>query len=205
MLDVPSANSLRASARAVRENAGEKLLGICLFRLPGRNDPATLRVEEIAAALNDAETSAAADVQAERVASDALDDQGGTHRVRFTVVNSGTARALMSDDALVIVVQASRGSVRAIGAEGFGAVETLCSRAEASHASDQAVLLPCAERRANVLRLKARAWTGGSRAQALLGFEGEPPRALTVNITARMDDGRVWQSRQQVAVRNGEQ
>jgi hypothetical protein len=95
--------------------------------------------------------------------------------------------------------------VRAIGGAGFGAVETLCSGAvAASRASDQSVLLPCAERRANVLRLKARAWAGGSRAQALLSFDGEPPRALTVNITARMDDGRVWRSQQQVAVRNGE-
>src|SRR5262249_33371092 len=34
VLDVPSAESLRQSARIVRQWAGEKLLGICVFRLP---------------------------------------------------------------------------------------------------------------------------------------------------------------------------
>jgi hypothetical protein len=205
MLDMPSAGSLRASARAVREQAGEKLLGICIFRLPARNDPATLRAEEVAAALADTETVAAADAQAERVAPNALDDQTGAHRLRLTVVNSGTARSLMSDDALVVDLHIPAGSARAVSAEGFGAVETLCARAQTNGASDQAALLPCAERRANVLRLKARAWAGGDRAQALLSFQGEPPRALMTNITTRMDDGRVWRSRQQVIVPSGEQ
>ncbi|HEX8098415.1 MAG TPA: DUF3142 domain-containing protein, partial [Pyrinomonadaceae bacterium] len=65
MLDAPSASVLRASARAVREQAGEKLLGICIFRLPGRNDPATLQAGEVAAALNDRETVVATDIRAE--------------------------------------------------------------------------------------------------------------------------------------------
>jgi Protein of unknown function (DUF3142) len=200
MLDVPSAGSLRASAQAVREQAGEKLLGICIFRLPGRNDPASLRAEEVAAALNDTETVAAADVRAERIVPNAPDDQDGAHTMRLTVVNSGTARSLMSDDALVIDLHVPAGSARAISAEGFGAVETLCARARANVANDQAALLPCAERRANVLRLKARAWAGGYRAKALLSFQGEPPRTLMANITAQMDDGRVWRSLQQVVI-----
>jgi hypothetical protein len=53
VLDVPSAETLRASARIVREWAGEKLLGICVFRLPARGEPAMLTVHEIGAALAD--------------------------------------------------------------------------------------------------------------------------------------------------------
>jgi hypothetical protein len=53
VLDVPSAESLRASARIVREWAGEKLLGICVFRLPARGEPAILTVHQIGAALAD--------------------------------------------------------------------------------------------------------------------------------------------------------
>lgn len=205
MLDLPSASSLRASARAVREQAGEKLLGICIFRLPGRNDPATLRAEEVAAALDDTETVVATNVEAQRAGPVALDGQVSPHSLRLTVVNSGTARALLSDDALVMDLHVPAGSVRVVSVEGFGAVETLCSREGTSAASDQGVPLPCAERRANVLRLKARAWAGGFRAEALLGFQGEPPNRLAANVTARTDDGRVWQSQQQVAVGKGEQ
>ncbi|MGB7926185.1 MAG: hypothetical protein WCF57_23290, partial [Pyrinomonadaceae bacterium] len=195
----------RASARAVREQAGEKLLGICVFRLPGRNDPATLQAEEVAAALNDTETVAVTVIRAERARPSALDDQDGAQSLRLTVVNTGTARALMSDDALVVDLRVPAGSVRALDGEGFGAVETLCSMAGTTAASDQADALPCAARRANVLRLKARAWAGGYVAHALLSFKGEPPKQFDASVTTRMDDGRVWRSQQQVTVGNSEQ
>jgi hypothetical protein len=206
MLDVPSAGALRASARAVREEGGENLLGICVFRLPGGNDPTTLQAGEVAAALNDTETVVATDIQAQRAGLASRDDQVGGQSLRLTFVNSGTARAQMSDDALVVDLHVPAGSVRAVHAEGFGAVETLCSRTTtAAPASDQDIALPCAERRANVLRLKARAWMGGYIAQALINFKDEPPKQLAAGVTARMDDGRVWRSRQQVTVGNGEQ
>ncbi len=55
VLEVPGSESLRAGVRGVREGAGDKLLGICLFRLPTRGDTTTLRLKEIAAALEDRE------------------------------------------------------------------------------------------------------------------------------------------------------
>src|SRR5581483_11639822 len=42
VLDVPTEEGLRASIRAVLENAGSMLRAICLFRLPSKNDPTTL-------------------------------------------------------------------------------------------------------------------------------------------------------------------
>jgi hypothetical protein len=57
VLDVPSAETLRASARIVREWAGEKLLGICVFRLPARGEPAMLSVDQIGAALADEDSA----------------------------------------------------------------------------------------------------------------------------------------------------
>ncbi|HWP44280.1 MAG TPA: DUF3142 domain-containing protein, partial [Blastocatellia bacterium] len=47
VLDMPSAGSLRECARAVRRRAGEKLLGICVFRVPSSGDPTTLSIEQI--------------------------------------------------------------------------------------------------------------------------------------------------------------
>jgi hypothetical protein len=53
IVDSPSAESLRVSARLVRELAGERLLGICVFRLPATDDPATLTIAQVATALAD--------------------------------------------------------------------------------------------------------------------------------------------------------
>jgi hypothetical protein len=53
VVDVPSSESLRKSARIVRQWAGEKLLGICVFRMPAADDPANLTSSEVAAALSD--------------------------------------------------------------------------------------------------------------------------------------------------------
>jgi hypothetical protein len=46
---------------------------------------------------------------------------------------------------------------------------------------------------------------GGLRAEAVLGFKGEPPKVLAASVTTRVDDGRVSRSQQQVAVGNGQQ
>ncbi len=59
MLDAPSAATLRATARVVREEAGSRLLGVCIFRLPGAEDLANLTAEEIGAAINDREATIA--------------------------------------------------------------------------------------------------------------------------------------------------
>ena len=53
VIDLPAAETLRIAARITRELAGEKLLGICVFRLPAHDDPATLTVEQVTKALND--------------------------------------------------------------------------------------------------------------------------------------------------------
>ena len=47
VVDLPTAESLRQSARAVRELAGPQLLGICVFRLPTADDAATLTIEQV--------------------------------------------------------------------------------------------------------------------------------------------------------------
>ena len=53
VVETPSSLVLRASARAAREEGGEALLGLCVFRLPEPGDRSVLRVASIAAALAD--------------------------------------------------------------------------------------------------------------------------------------------------------
>jgi len=52
VFDIPSVQSLEAAALAVREDAGERILGICIFRLPSRYDKTTLSIADVAAALD---------------------------------------------------------------------------------------------------------------------------------------------------------
>jgi len=51
VFDIPTVASLKAAARAVRENAGEQLLGICIFRLPSDFDKTNLSIDEVSSAL----------------------------------------------------------------------------------------------------------------------------------------------------------
>lgn len=199
LLDVPSAATLRASARAARTEGGARLLGLCLFRLPGASEPTTLTLPQITAALNDAPSGIATDVQFE---SDA-ETGAATHdarRLSIKATNSGVAGALFGDDALTLTLQVPAGSVAGvISLDNIVAVETLCGRASSRE------LQPCSLRRADTLRLRAQVWQAGATAGAVLSFTGErPPVQLPVHLAMRADDGRLWQSSRQLPTRRDE-
>lgn len=56
VVEVPSAELLRASATAAREEGGDALIGICVFRLPENGDRSVLGIEAIGNALADRAT-----------------------------------------------------------------------------------------------------------------------------------------------------
>ncbi len=176
VFDLPSAESLRASARAVRENAGEQLLGICVFRVPSSGDETTLSVGEMAAALLDTHTQVATNLQLKHSAN----------QLQIVAQNTGTASAILSEDALTIEIAVPAGSVGGvISLDGFGSYQTLCRRTETDEA------WPCSERRANVIRLQARAWKPDSRAVMALRINRTLPETLGAKVTTRVNDGRV--------------
>jgi hypothetical protein len=215
VLDLPGAFALRESARAVRALAGEKLLGLCIFRLPGNDDSSTLSLEEIAAALSDAALVTAVDVQAHRSGTNqstsqmseqhsSISEQHSSNSLSLYVVNSGNTSALLGDDALTIDLLVPAGSVRAVQLDGFSAVETLCEAAGSETISSANTLRPCTERRANVIRFKSNAWMAGARAQALVSFNGTLPQHLTARVQVRTDDGRTWRQEQRIAIGSDE-
>lgn len=57
VVEVPSAELLRDSARAAREEGGDALVGICVFRLPEGGDRTVLDIRSIGEALDDREPS----------------------------------------------------------------------------------------------------------------------------------------------------
>ncbi|HEX6624482.1 MAG TPA: DUF3142 domain-containing protein, partial [Pyrinomonadaceae bacterium] len=209
VFDLPSGESLRASVREVREGAGEKLLGILLFRLPTRGDATTLNLRQIAAALSDAEANADVSLRVEggggdgrvRGAAFARDpvrrDSAQRHsqdQLVVTATNAGAAGAGFGEGALVLTLRVPRGGVRGVASlDGFDSFETLCA-ADGGRGVDEGggVLSPCSPARAGFVRLKARGFGSGAVAVARLSVEGELPSSLAAVLSMRVDDGRVW-------------
>jgi hypothetical protein len=193
VLEVPGSESLRASVRGVREGAGDKLLGICLFRLPTRGDTTTLRLKEIAAALEDREPEFST-----RLSAGAFDEEGAAgNGFALKAENDGACGAVYGAGALTVTLRVPQGSVRGVTRlEGFDTFETLCE--------SENVLQPCSAARASVVRLGARAWPAGARARAGLSFEGGAMGALEARIAVRRDDGRVWEKSLNVNARGAE-
>lgn len=206
VLDVPGSESLRAGVRGVREGAGDKLLGICLFRLPTAGDATTLRLSEVAAALEDREAEFATSLDAEALASDGVESGGSkgaggssskdSNRLLLTAANDGAGGALYGAGALSVTLRVPRGSVRGVTRlEGFDTFETLCETAGGEE------LRPCSAARAGVVRLGAHAWRPGARARAGLSFEETVPASLAARVVVRREDGGVWERSHELGVR----
>ncbi|MDT5268066.1 MAG: hypothetical protein QOH49_252 [Acidobacteriota bacterium] len=194
VLEVPGSESLRAGVRGVREGAGDKLLGICLFRLPTRGDATTLRLKEMTAALQDREPEFST-----RLSAGAFDEEGAAeNRFVLTAENDGAGGAVYGAGAMTVTLRVPRGSVRGVTRlEGFDTFETLCET--------QNALQLCSAARASVVRLGARAWPAGARARAGLSFEGgSPGTALEARVAVRRDDGRMWERVASVSTRGVE-
>jgi hypothetical protein len=198
--DVPSGESLRASARGVRETAGDSLLGICVFRLPTRGDRNVLGIAQVAAALEDRDAEASTIVTLARAPES---KEGSANQLLIEASNDGRVAALYGEGAFTLTLRVPRGSLRGVAnMEGFDTFETLCeSRStdvaaaadESEHvSSQQSSLRPCSAARASVVRLGARAWDVGAGARAGLSFEGEPPASVPASIALRRDDGGEW-------------
>ncbi len=190
VFDLPSAASLRESARAVRENAGEKLMGICLFRLPSSKDETVLSLSEITAAVNDVQTQVATKITLSR---------DKNQHLKLMAENIGTASALIGEDALTIDLEVPAGSVKEETTQaGFAAYQTLCRM------PGQGFARPCSQRRASVIRLKKNYWKPGSVAIASLMLNVETMEKISVTATTRINDGRIEQEKKEIMIQKSE-
>lgn len=198
VLDVPSALTLRENARAVREQAGERLLGICVFRLPGAEDPATLTIEQVAAALADHDALSETTLQLSR---------GVDGRLNISATNTGTTNALLGNDALSLELRVPLGSVRGVvGLDGFNSFETLCERAGFSSetiSNQTEPLRPCSARRANVFRLKRQTWNQGQAARASVSIDADGLKTLRAIVRVRLEDGSASEMEREIKIEGG--
>jgi hypothetical protein len=198
MIDAPSAESLRASLRAVRGQAGERLLGVCLFRLPTADDRTSLTLAQTVAALADREATTETTISLSREESGGADSASSSDHLRLTITNGGAGGALLGD-AMTVTVGVPAGSVRGVVAlENLAGAEMLCGSQTPGGA-----LEPCSARRANAVRLRATAWRPGAKSLLVLNVGGALPHALPVSLGVRADDGRVWRSERQVLIVGG--
>ena len=189
MLDMSSVASLRESAREVREQAGDLLLGICVFRLPMQGDPTTLTIREIACALSGAYPFASNDVEIKN--DDTLDEKSDhqNHSLLVTISNEGTASSLLGDDAMRLTLRLPRGSVREISLRGFDSSGLLCEAPVKDGGNRNGRAQDCGARRANLLSLSKSFWPPGAKATARIEFKGKPPQSIDVEFSMRVDDG----------------
>ena len=184
VVDVPTAESLRLAARTVRELAGRKLLGICVFRLPSRDDPATLTLEQVSSALADRESTAGIDVQITREQSKLL----------LKCRNNGTASSLVGSLKVDLALPAV--SIGPARSDPGVLIEPMC-------AGFNAMLQPCSQRRANVIRFTPRVLAPGQSFSALLVLNREPPPAMKVSITMKTDTGQLYSVAREIPIEPG--
>ena len=198
VVDVPSSESLRAAARVVRELAGKQLRGICVFRLPARDDPATLTVAQVTSALNDEDSAPRIDIRIKRETPESNSVQTGPGRWRLELKNMGTASALVGTATIDLVVRP--GTFEKLTSQA-AAVETMCEVPNPT--SSVRTLQSCSQRRANVIRLKPQTLKPGQTLEAVLVLKQDPPQNMMVSIEMQTDAGQSFSIKQEVPVETG--
>jgi len=188
VVDTPTAESLRASSRAVRELAGEKLLGICVFRLPLAEDPATLTIAQVVTALADREAKAKVDVRI-------FPDQSAANEWILEVKNTGTADS--ASDKTIIDLEVPPDALQNLMPETAAGIETLCALGNNSPFSDRK---PCSPRRANLIRFKPRALRVGQTARTRLLINFGLQTTVPILVHMQTDTGEQYENRLAVAI-----
>lgn len=195
VLDVPNAESLRLSARAVRELAGESLLGICVFRLPTVEDPATLTIAQVAAALSDCDSRAEVEIRFLPDAQSSSVKHATPPTWILTVKNVGTASATIETVKVDLLI--TPGTTESLTTHESASVEYLCTAAGAANLIN---LEPCSQRRANVIRFKPRTLMSGQALMARLAMNLNSSTVIPVLIEMQTDTGQQYLDRREVAV-----
>lgn len=200
MLDMPTAESLRLSARAVRENAGNRLLGICVFRLPAESDPTTLTIEEVARALSDAPSVNAVDIR-----TDIQSASSGESKLTLSITNTGSTRAILEDGSFAVDLRIPAGALQAVRLEGFASYSTHCALSDLLFNEGDEWLESCSARRANVVRLKSGIWKPGATLKATIDLTADAPSTIAATIEVKNDRLESWNEKFNIEVGKDQQ
>jgi hypothetical protein len=181
LVDRPTAAGLRACARGVREHAGARLLGICVFRIPSKGDSTTLTLPEIASALGDGDPRFSLGARIDQFHVDGSAKDSVTAILELE--NNGTAASRAGGGALTILVRVPSGCLKSVSAG-------QCALAEPVFESgDDAVR--CALKRANAVKLTVGWWPPGAKLTAKFETTGATVNDVALRFAAILDNGSV--------------
>jgi hypothetical protein len=185
VVDSPSAESLRAAARIVRELAGEKLLGICVFRLPAVDDPATLTIGQVATSLADQDSQPNFQIRF-------TPDQTQPRFWRLEIENRGTSGTVGN---LKIDLPLTTASIESVSTARGASIETIC---RFSGNGPEPIDEPCSQNRANLIRITAQGLRPGQRLTTLLGLKTSLSDPASVSIEMQTDAGKIYRNQQEI-------
>jgi Protein of unknown function (DUF3142) len=183
VIDLPSSETLRSAARIVRTLAGKKLLGICVFRLPAKDDTATLSIDQVTDALSDRESSPAIYVGLK---------QQQQHVFLLECKNGGTVSPLIGSLKADLFVPA--GSFEAIRPQRGVSIQPLCSGSGAQ---------PCSERRADLLRLTIDFLAPGHSLTTTLLLNRDLPPSTNFSIAMQTDTQQSYSRQKEIFLEAG--
>jgi hypothetical protein len=187
VIDLPSSETLRVAARLVRRMAGKKLLGICVFRLPVSDDPATLTVEQVTDALNDHDSSPAIYVRVKR-----QQQSNNTHVFALEFKNGGAASPIMGSLKVDLIVPA--GSFEGITAGQDVSFQPLCAASGPR---------PCSERRADLLRLTIDFLAPGQTLTTTLLLNRDLPATTGVSVAMQTETEQSYSAHNEIPIEAG--
>jgi hypothetical protein len=175
---LPTVAALRANAAAVREYGGPNLLGICIFRLPTREDETTLTIGEVAAALEKCRPDFDVEIKAEV-------GETGSKALSLVVSNNGTLSARPGEGALTLDIFSGGQGLRVRETVEFDSVMPICGGLKRE-------VVRCGPRRSNGVRLMRVSSRPGDIGKVVLESSGERLQFLETVIWAVLEDGRPW-------------
>ncbi len=187
VLDLPSSETLRTAARITRTLAGRKLMGICVFRLPARDDPAALNIEQVTDALNDRDSHPAIYVllkQQEQIKN--------THLLTFEITNFGTANPILGSLKVDLIVPS--GSFEGMQQQPGVSIEPLC----AAYGPQ-----PCGQRRADLLRLTIDYLPAGQSLTTTLLLNRALPRTTGFSVAMQTETERSYSTQHKIFTEPG--
>lgn len=186
VIDLPSSETLRTAARIVRMLAGQKLLGICVFRLPVSDDAATLTLEQVTNGLNDQESQPAIYVRLKRQVQ-----SKNPHSFIVEMRNAGTVRPIMGSLNVDLIVPA--GSFEGITAGHGVSVQPLCGRGS----------LPCSERRADMIRVGVDFLAPGQTLTTTLLLNRDLPGTTGISVAMQTETGQSYSVQNEIPIEAG--
>ena len=181
VIDLPSSESLRIASRIVRRLAGRKLMGLCVFRLPISDDPATLSIDQVITALDDRDSAAAIYVRLK---------QQQQHVFTLEIRNGGTVSPIIGSLKVDLTVPA--GSFKEIRSRPGVSLQPLCADAQR-----------CSERRANRLRLTVDFLAPGQTLTTTLLLNRDLPRTTGVSVAMQTETEQSYSAQNEIFIEAG--